>query len=41
LIDAGAGLFEPEAGDSFDILDWGSVSGAFTSISLPALTGLA
>ncbi len=40
LIDAGAGLFVPEAGDSFDILDWGSRSGAFASIDLPVLTGL-
>lgn len=41
LIDSGAGQFEPAAGDSFDILDWGSLSGTFASIDLPALTGLA
>lgn len=37
LVDAGAGLFEPAAGDSFDILDWGSLSGSFASIQLPTL----
>ncbi len=40
LIDAGAGVFAPAAGDSFDILDWGSLSGSFASIQLPTLTGL-
>jgi hypothetical protein len=39
LIDAGAGLFEPEAGDSFDLLDWGSITGAFAEIQLPSLSG--
>jgi hypothetical protein len=34
--------FSPLAGESFDILDWGSLSGTFSSISLPALSdGLA
>lgn len=34
--------FPPAAGQTFDILDWGSVSGAFQSISLPSLSpGLA
>jgi fibronectin-binding autotransporter adhesin len=32
--------FAPAAGDSFDILDWGSLSGAFSAINLPTLTGL-
>ena len=40
LIDAGAGLFAPEVGDSFDILDWGGLSGTFASIYLPTLAGL-
>src|SRR5262249_17295199 len=26
-------------GDSFDILDWGSLAGTFSSIQLPALSG--
>lgn len=29
--------FDPVAGDSFDILNWGSISGTFSSIDLPAL----
>lgn len=29
--------FSPTAGDSFDILDWGSLSGTFDALSLPAL----
>jgi hypothetical protein len=29
--------FAPAAGSSFDIFDWGSLSGAFSSIQLPAL----
>jgi hypothetical protein len=34
--------FTPTLGNSFDILDWGTLSGAFSSISLPALSsGLA
>jgi hypothetical protein len=41
LIGSSFGLFEPKAGDSFDILDWDSVSSAFTSINLPELAGLA
>jgi autotransporter-associated beta strand protein len=31
--------FAPTAGQSFNILDWGSLSGAFASLSLPALGG--
>ncbi len=31
--------FDPNAGDSFDILDWGSITGTFSTIDLPALTG--
>ena len=33
--------FTPSAGQSFDILDWTSVNGTFSSLSLPTLTGLA
>jgi T5SS/PEP-CTERM-associated repeat protein len=29
--------FNPAAGQSFDILNWGSISGTFSSINLPAL----
>jgi len=32
--------FNPSAGQSFNILDWGSLAGTFSSISLPTLTGL-
>jgi hypothetical protein len=33
--------FTPTAGNSFDILDWGALSGTFSSLALPALsTGL-
>src|SRR6266516_1089607 len=36
------GASNPQAGDVFDILDFGSASGAFSSFSLPALSaGLA
>ena len=31
--------FVPRAGNSFDILDWGSLSGAFATLNLPALSG--
>jgi hypothetical protein len=31
--------FVPVAGNSFDILDWGSVTGTFSSIQLPTLRG--
>lgn len=31
--------FEPVAGNSFDILDWGKIVGAFDTVNLPALTG--
>ncbi len=33
--------FTPAAGQSFDLFDWGSRSGAFAAINLPALAGLA
>jgi hypothetical protein len=32
------GGFEPAAGDSFDILDWGQLSGSFDDVDLPALS---
>jgi hypothetical protein len=36
------GGFSPVAGNSFDILDWGTLNGAFSTIQLPSLTnGLA
>ena len=31
--------FAPQAGDLFNILDWGSLSGAFDMLNLPALSG--
>jgi hypothetical protein len=31
--------FTPSAGQSFDILDWGSVAGTFSALQLPALAG--
>ena len=34
-----AGGFTPTVGNSFDILDWGTISGAFSTIQLPTLTG--
>jgi hypothetical protein len=33
--------FTPSAGQSFDILNWGSLAGAFSSFILPSLEGLA
>jgi autotransporter-associated beta strand protein len=33
--------FSPTFGQSFDILDWGSLSGTFSSLNLPALGGAA
>jgi autotransporter-associated beta strand protein len=33
------GGFEPLAGNSFDILDWGDIAGAFDAVNLPTLTG--
>jgi hypothetical protein len=33
--------FIPSAGQSFNILDWGSLAGTFSSLSLPTLAGLA
>ncbi len=35
-----AGGFAPAVGQSFNLLDWGSLSGTFASINLPALAGL-
>jgi hypothetical protein len=35
------GGFSPAAGHSFNILDWGALSGQFEAINLPLLTGLA
>jgi hypothetical protein len=35
------GDFTPTAGMSFDILDWGTLTGNFAAISLPELEGLA
>jgi autotransporter-associated beta strand protein len=32
--------FTPAAGNSFDILDWGTLSGAFSTVTLPTLNGL-
>jgi hypothetical protein len=29
--------FSPVAGNSFDLFDWGSISGTFTTLSLPSL----
>ncbi|MEX0610829.1 MAG: hypothetical protein WD738_05440 [Pirellulales bacterium] len=31
--------FAPAAGDAFDILDWGSLTGTFDTLQLPALAG--
>ena len=31
--------FIPTAGQSFDLLNWGSVAGAFSSVQLPSLVG--
>ena len=39
LIDLGGGLFAPASGQSFDILDWGTLSGSFSAIQLPTLAG--
>lgn len=35
------GGFTPTAGESFDLFDWGTLSGAFAAINLPSLPGLA
>jgi hypothetical protein len=32
--------FDPNVGDSFDILNWGSLSGTFDTLNLPALSDL-
>jgi hypothetical protein len=37
LVDLGSGVFAPHAGNSFDLLDWGSLSGTFSTIQLPTL----
>jgi autotransporter-associated beta strand protein len=31
--------FQPRLGDSFDLMDWGSLSGTFATLSLPVLAG--
>jgi autotransporter-associated beta strand protein len=31
------GGYEPRVGDSFDLLDWGTLSGGFSAVNLPAL----
>jgi autotransporter-associated beta strand protein len=31
--------FQPRLGDSFDLMDWGSLSGTFAALNLPALAG--
>jgi hypothetical protein len=42
LASSGGQLFSPHAGDSFDLLDWGRLTGEFSAIQLPALgSGLA
>jgi hypothetical protein len=33
--------FSPAAGQTFDLLNWGSLSGAFSAINLPTMPGLA
>ncbi|MBN1852743.1 MAG: hypothetical protein JW829_08460 [Pirellulales bacterium] len=37
LFDDGSGPFSPQAGDIFDILDWGTLDGQFSEISLPGI----
>ena len=37
LIDLGGGLFQPDIGDTFDIIDWTAPSGEFDSVNPPAL----
>ncbi|MCI0334883.1 MAG: hypothetical protein L0228_16845 [Planctomycetes bacterium] len=37
LVDLGSGVFAPALGDSFDILDWASLSGTFDTLNLPPL----
>ncbi len=32
------GGFDPGLGDSFDLLDWGSLSGVFDEVNLPGLS---
>jgi hypothetical protein len=40
LIDLGEGVFSPQEGDSFDILDWGGdLTTTFDHVYLPALAG--
>ena len=34
-----AGGFAPAAGNSFDLLDWGSIAAPFSSVTLPTLSG--
>jgi T5SS/PEP-CTERM-associated repeat protein len=37
-VDLGGGLFAPQAGDSFNIFDFGSLSGTFGTVNLPTLS---
>ena len=37
LVDIGGGVLNPQAGDFFDILNFGSISGDFTTMNLPAI----
>ena len=37
LVDTGGGLLSPQAGDFFDILNFGTISGDFTTMNLPTL----
>ena len=36
-LEVSLGTFQPSAGDSFDILDWGSLSGTFSTVDLAPL----
>ncbi len=38
LTDVGEGLFSPKDGDTFDILDWGTLNGTFQNVNLPGLS---
>lgn len=39
LYDLGSGVFAPQLGDSFDILDWGTLTGNFSNIQFAPLSG--
>ena len=36
-IDPGGGVFAPQLSDTFDILDWGTLTGTFDTVNLPSL----